>query len=762
MLRKIQIKFRSNPIYVILLIVFVIGGLLRFIGTNPGYNLYHADETMSYASAWQMFLSRDLDPHRYDYPSLVPIINLFFYSVFFIPLYWLKYILVHPDVLAQLENFKSLFPSVIVGIGDVHALFWSRYITALISSLMLVLASLVASRMFSSKTIGLFTAILLAPNFRVVLNSHFGLPDIYSAFFLLLSLYAVLVLFEKPTLGKYLLTGITIGLSFSVKFQFFALFPFLAVHIYLALSRGKGLKGRLGSLVSKNLFIALLAALFIAVVSNPYHLINFEEFYDVNYYTYLRYIKLTGLGPTIYGLSYLYHIALTPVLSFAVLLGLALSLWRHPLKSLILLSIVLPFLYTLLYRLGGGALYTRNFVTIIPLLIIFAAVFFNFIFSQALRITRSRYVSAAFVTLVLFLSLFESLKNSLINVQNYIQPWGMTKMNLEVSKGLRQSNVLPNSKIASHPWDFSIVLSKPSYITDQFSRTELDLYSTYSVPELQENGANYALLGLDVIDVANSWWMGKTGIRSWDVPVDVLRNQFPALVVNELTQNTLFSAVKPWQAPDNNYVFVKIPNRLEFMSREIKTFRFDNQAEASLWKRVDDLSGGVPNLLFDPGEGYKGTGSLKMKQFHPFYRVARFISPVFSVEEGVGYKVIGWVRSQDPLGIKQRDGFLRVDFYKDVPQVWNEFTLGGETWISTRYWGEGQWKEQEIVGIAPPDARYATVSFEVGSPEATSFWLDDVTIEQSEGELLAPTGEDAGKRFAVPDKILFPFSQGGL
>src|SRR3989339_1287064 len=80
-----------------LLAILVLALALRFVGVYPGYHPYHSDEGMSYSSAIEMIRNLNLDPGRYDYPSLVPIIHSILYVVLFIPLFIVKSLILDPE-----------------------------------------------------------------------------------------------------------------------------------------------------------------------------------------------------------------------------------------------------------------------------------------------------------------------------------------------------------------------------------------------------------------------------------------------------------------------------------------------------------------------------------------------------------------------------------------------------------------------------------------------------------------------------------------
>lgn len=757
MFRNIINRVKNDPLKILVVVVIIFGGILRFVGTNPGYNPYHADENMSYSSAWQMLVNHNLDPKRYDYPTLIPIINLIFFITIFIPFNLVKYLIFNYQSLSSFGDLP-IFLKQILEKGDLQALFWSRYISAFFSTLSLPLVYLIAIKLYKSKLIGIVAIIILAVNYKTILNSHFALPDIYNAFFFLLTFYSILNLLEKPNYKNYMFTGITVGLSFITKFQAYSLIPFLITHVYLTIFNKDSFWIKIRNLFSGKFICSLLFIPVFFVLFNSYHLVNFDKFYQSNQYTLLKYYSQHS---TVYGLAYIFYIALTPVISIASIFGLIIAFKERFFKSLILAVIPAAFLYVLMFKIGGTT-YTRNYVSIIPFVAIFSAYFFNWLFQLLYWLTKNRVLSIVIITLVLGLYLKVSLQNSFTMLQSYKENWGMVNLNQWIAGNLQllntDSSIKP--KIASHQWDFSIVLSKPISTIDKFELIPLSLGSTYFLDELQQEKADYALLGLDVVNTENSWWMPqleKFGFQFWKEKDVYISNQATALAVNELAENTLFAAVKPWQAPDNNYLFVKIPKPLEFKKKEVISYTFDNNE--NLWSKIDGNFGRSKNLAFDVKNGFEKEGSLQMKAMTPFIQVVRYISPIFKVHPGYGYQVAAWVKSASNVDKKNRDGFLRIDFYQEEPKIFNESMQSIKTGLSERYFGEAAWVNLDVVTQAPFEAKFATVSFQVSSPSTTDFWIDDVSIFESLNKIQNPA---MGEKYTFQNEILYPYSQGGL
>ena len=115
----------------VLTLILVLAVLLRFIGIYPGYHPYHSDEGMSYSSAMEMIRNLNVDPGRYDYPSLVPIIHAISYVFLFIPVFLVKSFIFSPDDLpTKGRNIIEIWQQVVIQNQQTDVLFWGRYITA--------------------------------------------------------------------------------------------------------------------------------------------------------------------------------------------------------------------------------------------------------------------------------------------------------------------------------------------------------------------------------------------------------------------------------------------------------------------------------------------------------------------------------------------------------------------------------------------------------------------------------------------------------
>ena len=747
LIRRFGIIFRTilhDPIKLCLVLVILLAMLLRFTGVNPGFNPYHPDEgIVGLNSAKFMLINGNLNPLKYEYPTLIPLIDLLILIFAIIPLLYIKLLIIQSgNIWYNLSHIFSVLYGLANNLNDLQVMYWGRHITAFFGVLTVYLTYFVGKKLFKSRLAGLFSALVLTLNFRSVMNSHFDLPDIYNAFFLLLSLYITFGITKKPGYKSYIFAGLAMALSFSVKLQFFSFITFALVHCYLSIKNGNSLSDKFKVFFSSKLFFSIGALLVGILLINYCEIINYSLFFTQVEYVVSKY-NMGIFKLNLSALSYFYKIIITPFVFCMVLLGTIYGFKNKTLSIVVLLSLVIPFSYYFFYLTAGGY-YSRNFITIIPVICLLAGYGLEIIFLGLKKVVNLKLIRLALFGLICLIVLFESTNNSFINVFSYLQPWSLTDMRSFLASGVKN-----NSKIASHPWDWYILFSLPgTNIKKNLSILPLDHNYAFSLPELRDEGANYALVGTDVLSDATSvWWLKHHYDKFWQKPDLISNNTFSALSANELFESTLHSSIKPWQAPDNNYVFAKIPPKLKAKYKLISAYAFKMGKNIVIGKKIGGL---IENI---------DSGSLKLTFPNSFYPFVRWESPVFSVEGGHVYKVKALVRSDATTDLKNRDGFLRLDFYATAPSVWNERTKGDKTAVSSRYFGNG-WKEIEVEALAPVGNTLATFSFQIQN-QGNSFWLNKIEVYKSVVKVVSPTTENSFI-YHLPENILVPYTNGNL
>lgn len=721
---------KPNFTKIILILIILISFFLRFVGTKPGYPPYHSDEGIGYSAATSMIKNNNLDPLRYDYPSLVPLINIGIYKSVFIPLFWTKFYISNfekiIDGMIKLpikgDEYRRIFQLDILGSREINALFWSRYITTIFGVGVCLLTYFLAKKIFS-KEIGLISMYLVAVNFRQVLNSHLGLPDIYNAFFLLVSCLAILRVYRLNDKFSYLLAGLSIGLYFSVKFQFFTILPLLVVFIFSVFRKKANCIG---------LIISFLMAGLVAIILNPYLILNFENFLKIQSYQLLKY----GGGAFnlfLYPFSYLYQFGIGKVISILAILGAGLGLIKKFKPSLLLALIIFQFFFMFTFYSTGG-FYTRNFVTITPLVLIFA----GYLMYELSKLFNNKKIANLFLIIFIILISFNQLKDSLIVTYEYSKPW-----NFEILARWLAKNIPDESVVAAHS-------SVP--LQDSVERSSYDFHLAFLMDEFKEEGADYAVISLDSAVNESYWWMGKgdvkEAVRYWVKPVGVLEQTFSAMALREVESSGIYAVVNPWQAPDSNFVVAKVPKYNVVASRLVKTFDFRNGLEGwrkngRMWYTDEVLDWSNGNLVIKAG----GTAS----------PILRWESPPLIVEGWKGFEIKYRLRTESK-DESARGGYIIASFYRNDRDALNSVNRIGVR-LSRRNTPFGVWEEKSLVGIVPAGAMRMIIEFRNYSVPVNNY-LEKLELFDSEVNV-----DYAGIKinpFTLDQNVLFPNSHGNL
>lgn len=725
----------------ILLTILLLSALFRYLGVKPGVYLYHPDEPIIHGTAIDMVNNKTLDPLRFDYPGLAIYINYFSFKFFFIPITWLIYFLERiPQIvdgtlhipIAPLEAERTM-QTFIFGIRGINAISWGRYIIATFSVGNVFLAYILGKKLFG-KEAGLIAAFFLALNFRQILNSHLNLPDIYNAFFLLLSIITSYNLLEKPIKKNYLIAGITAGLSFATKYQVFAIIPLAMAHLYVSIADRRETIRRLFNPV---VLVAVVAFMLTFLITNPYFLIKIEV--ALEWITVVSHKYGMGINKlSLYPFWYMLHVDYGPLQFLLVILGMAVSFVLYPKKTTPLILVIFAFFFSLIY-LSRGGFYVRNFVTITPIMFVLASGGLSKIYKNLFPLSL----------LIFLLAVIVPSKNSIINTYYETKEW-----NYNVASRWLFANIKPGTIIASNPFD-------PPTGLPEVVKTEFESYGNYSISEHGDAGAEYAMVNLEWAGNPFYSWM-TFGVDDlgyvFRKPVDEMRNTFYGIAIEELLQYQVFAVTKPWQAPDANIIVSKIPLWPTTKMTEKQNFSFEGNLED--W-RIYGRYGDIDNVdyIFDAEVGSTKPGSIAFISGSAKYPTVRITSEAIDIKPGKLYKVTSYIKSRDILSANNRDGFMRVDFYNDRSDL---NTVGIVSLVSSRVFGDSRWVKKEIIYRAPSESKYLTVSFQVNDLGKNKIWIDDVTVEESEEEVEDILGKSPYNYKEIDLDLLYPNSHGNF
>jgi 4-amino-4-deoxy-L-arabinose transferase-like glycosyltransferase len=617
---------------ILLLVVFGLALFLRFWGIWPSYPPYHPDEGISYSAAVSMIKDNTLDPLRYDYPSVVPLVNYISFKVIFIPVSWLFFYLRHigdfVDGIIQfplsISETKRIFQLEILGDRELYALMWGRITTAFVSFGSVVFVFFVGKKLGGWWT-GLFSTLLLTINYRSVLNAHIGLPDTYNAFFLLLAFYCILLFISKRSFRNLALCGVTCGLSLGVKYQPFALIIF--IFAYFCLLRPFSLRSFFRNITNFRFLFVIVLAITVFLALNPYAFIKYEETRE--WLTSVSGKYRTGRFEfDFYPISYLYHYGIGKSTFITLLIGMMYSLIKRRLSMVF--SLVLLFFYVTVYYSGAG-FYTRNFVSISPFLFLFG----GFLLS---RFLQKGYFTFLLLPLIGIL-FFENYSNSFILSREYSRSWNYQVFSSNSSKFFPSG-----SHIAAHS---SVPFSDNSIIRNSY---EFD--DSFSLQEFENQGSQFSVANLDWETNDFYWWMTQNTTRSlsfWNKPVSILKQSYPSLALTEQSYFSMFTVMKPWQSPDSNFLVSVVPHNKLLASSLFKRYDFRDGDEGFLVKSYSsDLSSGIWNH------------ALYLRSGYPTFPDLRWESQPFDVSLWQGFALKAIIQT-DSLK-KKNDGFIFIKF----------------------------------------------------------------------------------------------------
>jgi hypothetical protein len=418
---------KSKPLTIILAILVLCLALgLRLWGLAYDLpNIFHPDEPWPLNIAYGMLTTGDMNPHFFDWGSLVIYVNFI--------IQWIASWLTG-------GASSAVIPVIFRGMG-----------IAFTEVPNLVLASRLVSVMFGVATVGLVMAtgkktregietgllagLLMALVFTGVTLSKVITADVYATFFVTLVLLSSLSILKSGRTSAYILAGIGLGLAVASKYNTaLAVLTILAAHFLR-----HGLKG----FKDYRLYLCAVLAAVAFFISMPYAVLSFKEFYTGFTSTGLHYASgHAGMeGNTLqYYLGYMWQTGgILYILAFLeVLRGLV---TRN--KALITVAV-----FPLVYFIFISSFFVRNdrtFLPITPFAFVLAASFLIFLWQKAAEM-RSKSLQVAGKVLVSGVLLVSLLLPSLYTVKESAR-WA-TATSREDARVWIEQNLPPGSKVA--------------------------------------------------------------------------------------------------------------------------------------------------------------------------------------------------------------------------------------------------------------------------------------------------------------------------
>ena len=691
------IKRRYSHSRGLIFLIFLFACFIRFLGIYPGFPANHPDEPTIYGSVHQFITQGKYAPILYSYGGLLHILYSVIIVILLLPFVFFVFLFSHLDVVVD-RGFVGFYEAFVYSLKAPHQyLYWTRYITALLGSLTVIPIYLIGKKLYNEK-VGLIAALLTAVNYRHVLSSVLVLADAPASFFASLSVLLSINLIKSNSLRSYILTGLGLGLAFSVKYFIYVLPLFLLCHLLSVLGGRGGVYKKILLFFGKKLLSSLIIAVITFIVLNPFIVFDFSEFHKEYLYDSQRFGVTAPFSTlmnydyhrSLVGSYYLVRYAIGDLLTIAIILGFAYSLIRNFKSTLILGSIIFPVLIMFLMIAAPSS--ARYYTPVIPFLLLFPA-FFVF---DLTRFIKFRILRRAVLIVVLLCLVWPSLKNSFLTSLYFSRP-----LNQTLASEWLTHNLPAGSRVAVSAVNLPLTQNIQEIDISPVGSTRL-----LSIGELQEAGAGWVVVSSLYTSLVNSQrWIDSGLVQEAffndDLFWDIIENSHTSLVLNEIGSYRIKEFVKPfWQSPDRAIFIAKLPEVVEHRDKNLVS-RFDFQSTEGDYIKIWPGIKFPEKLNHDVESGNFSIDTAGCKN------ETQIVSSYFSVEGKKWYSLIGSVRrTANPIYKSYRDGFFRLDFYESDKKKM-------KTIVSGLLDPEAEWDNLTAEGSAPEKAKYATVSFQL-------------------------------------------------
>lgn len=706
--------------------------LLRLLGTNPGYPQIHSDEPSLQEATRILVLYRNYDPQNYYYGSLLPIIYATGIIFFFIPVFFIQLSITQNHIYGERGVFGFIdyfFQKLILGGQYFDTFFnifpyWTRYETAIVSGATTIVIYLIGKNLFGKK-VGLIAAFLTAISYRHVLSSVFTLADAPAAFFAGLSIYLSIKLLKKPTMRKYLLAGIGLGMTLSVKYFVYAIPTFFLCHIFSvwAYKKSSFINKVKNIILSRYVLLSITICTLVFLLINPYLFLNKKEAdrqlqYNAQRYQLDKESVLHKLTPpfsnlpyekAVYPIVYLFHYGFGEIMFIFILLSYTYALIRYFKQTFIISSALLPYLFVFILLSGNAPV--RNFAVITPFLMLFPAL----LIFDLTKIIQSQKLQTLAILLLVFVIGYQNLKNSYLTILYYSKPLNYVKI-----RAWLEDNVPVNAVIAKT----GRVFVQKEHIGIRINGLNGD---NLSVSELQSKNAQWAIINSDESTLANMLFLiGNSQTNNLLLNQQkenlFLNNTYTSLAIQELGYYRVAEFVKPyWQSLEPALFVSKIPPVITTdTGSEIFSTKFDSDGERKQLNINSLLGIKQPENIHFTREGIDNSYALYVKncadQTQITIKEFSDLPNRYFVLFAVGKRTFN--KSLE----REKTGFLRLDFFtKDGNLI--------KTYVSPLLAATESWQELQASGLSPQNTSYGKISIQFDKCfDKEQYFFDDIFL----------------------------------
>ncbi len=424
---------------IILFCILFLAGALRFYGINwdSGFHM-HPDERAIVIAVDKLNFPDNIT----EFFSPESPWNPKFFAYGSMPFYLLRFT---GNIMSVLNPLFGTYDQInIVG----------RFLSGFIDLLTIVFLFKIGKKIFNKQT-GLIGSFFYAVAVLPIQLSHFFAVDTFLTFFITVTLYVLIVFYEKPNIKSSLIVGLVFGTALATKISAFILIvPVMISILFSVLKNNK--KNKIKKIIKYTL-ISLPLAVVVFVLFEPYALIDFKTFWEQTTlqsimtkdpFIFPYTLQFVGKTPYIYELKNIFLWGLGPIiatLSFAGIIFIVKSFftktnnetleqWSN--EIIILFSFFIPYFLVI----GSFAVgFMRYMIPLYPLFCLFAGF-------AVYKLTKNIKPNIKLITYYLLLV------TSLIWPLSFIQIYNKANTRITATNWVLQ-NIPAGKAIATEHWD---------------------------------------------------------------------------------------------------------------------------------------------------------------------------------------------------------------------------------------------------------------------------------------------------------------------
>lgn len=428
---------------ILLILIIFLAAFFRLYGLNwdQGFSLHPDERQIVMVTAkinFSSFREDSLNPHFFAYGSF--------------PIYLLK----------ATSNMAGIFNKMLTEYGGINLV--GRVISAIADLGTVILIFFLGKKLFYHK-VGLLASLFYTISVFPIQAAHFYAVDSLLTFFILATLYRLIIFYERPTKINALIVGFLFGLSLATKTSALVLFisfgaaftvDFLLVFLkqpHRPQTWFPHLPKFFKRLMVEGATIIIITAITF-IIFEPYALLDFREFwrqtleqYQMTHdaFTFPYTLQYAEKIPYLYELKNIFLWGLGPFIATFSFLGTIFVVFQAMKQSNNRTIIILTFFWTYVLVVGNFAIgFMRYMLPLYPLLCLFAAVFFLRLYSRLPahlgKLVASGYLLVAITWPLAFLNIYNK-PNTRVLASEWIN-----------------NNIPQNSTIGVEHWDDSLPL----------------------------------------------------------------------------------------------------------------------------------------------------------------------------------------------------------------------------------------------------------------------------------------------------------------